>query len=51
MFVQLICKDRSEKEIEELYQIIGAICEREGIQAEERQDMRRSWCVPRARFW
>ncbi|WP_294730057.1 hypothetical protein [uncultured Faecalibaculum sp.] len=38
MFVQLICKDRSEKEIEELYQIIGAICEREGIQAEERQD-------------
>lgn len=38
MFVQLICKDRSPKEIEELYQIIGAICEREGIQAEERND-------------
>ncbi len=38
MFVQLICRDRSPKEIEELYQIIGAICEREGIQAEERGD-------------
>lgn len=38
MFAQLICKDRNEKEIEELYQIIGAICEREGVQVEDRGD-------------
>lgn len=38
MFVQLICKDRNEKEIHELYEIIGAICHREGVQAEDRGD-------------
>ena len=31
MFVQLICKDRNEKEMNELYEVLGAICQREGI--------------------
>lgn len=38
MFVQLICKDRNEKEMNELYEVIDAICVREGIQAEDRLD-------------
>lgn len=36
MFVQLICKDRNEKEMNELYEVLGAICQREGIQIEDR---------------
>lgn len=36
MFVQLICKDRNEKEINELYEVIAAICHREGVQIEDR---------------
>lgn len=36
MFVQLICKDREEKQMEELYQVLGALCEREGVQIEDR---------------
>lgn len=36
MFVQLVCKDRNEKEMNELYQVLGALCEREGIQIEDR---------------
>lgn len=38
MFVQLICKDRNEKEITELYQVISAICHREEVQIEESGD-------------
>ncbi|MCF0246597.1 MAG: hypothetical protein HUJ55_07210 [Ileibacterium sp.] len=38
MFVQLICKDRNENEMNELYQVLGALCEREGIQIEDRGD-------------
>ena len=36
MFVQLICKDRNEKEINELYQVIAALCNREKVQIEDR---------------
>lgn len=36
MFVQLICKDRNEKEINELYQVIAALCHRENVQIEDR---------------
>jgi tetratricopeptide (TPR) repeat protein len=36
MFVQLICKDRNQSEMNELYEVIGALCKREGIQAEDR---------------
>lgn len=36
MFVQLICKDRNEKEMNELYEVLGALCHREGIQIEDR---------------
>lgn len=36
MFVQLICKNREEKQMEELYEVLGALCEREGVQIEER---------------
>lgn len=36
MFVQLICKDRNEKEMNELYEVIAALCHREGIQIEDR---------------
>lgn len=38
MFVQLICKDRNEKEMHELYEVIDAICAREGVQVEDRLD-------------
>ncbi|MCF0259819.1 MAG: hypothetical protein HUJ54_08165, partial [Erysipelotrichaceae bacterium] len=38
MFVQLICKDRNENEMNELYQVLGALCEREGVQIEDRGD-------------
>lgn len=38
MFVQLICKDRNEKEMNELYEVIDAICHREGVQIEDRID-------------
>lgn len=36
MFVQLICKDRDSSQMDELYQVLGALCEREGVQIEER---------------
>lgn len=36
MFVQLICKDRDDKQMEELYEVLGALCQREGVQIEER---------------
>ena len=36
MFVQLICKDREEKQMEELYEVLGALCQREGVQIEDR---------------
>lgn len=36
MYVQLICKDRNEKEMNELYEVLGALCEREGVQIEDR---------------
>lgn len=38
MLAQLICKDRNHKEMDELYQVLGALCEREGIQIEDRGD-------------
>lgn len=36
MFVQLICKDRTPIQMDELYQVLGALCEREGVQIEDR---------------
>ena len=36
MYVQLLCKDRNEKEMNELYEVLGALCQREGIQIEDR---------------
>lgn len=36
MFVQLICKDRNEKEMNELYEVLAALCHREGIQIEDK---------------
>lgn len=36
MFVQLICKDRNSKEMNELYEVLAALCHREGIQIEDR---------------
>ena len=39
MFVQLFCKDRNQKEKDELYQVLGAIAHRENVQIEERGDV------------
>lgn len=39
MYVQLICKDRNQKEKDELYQVLGAIAHRENVQIEERKDV------------
>ncbi len=36
MFVQLICRERNEKEKNELYEVIAALCHREGVQIEDR---------------
>ena len=36
MFVQWICKDRNEKEMNELYEVLAALCHREGIQIEDK---------------
>lgn len=36
MFVQLICKNRDQKEMDELYEVLGALCAREGVQIEDR---------------
>lgn len=38
MFVQLICKDRNEKEKNEIYEILGLLCQREQIQIEDKGD-------------
>ena len=38
MFVRMICKDRNEKEKNELYQVMGALCKREHMQIEEQGD-------------
>lgn len=38
MFVQLFCKERSEEQMNELYQVISALCHREGVQIEDRGD-------------
>ena len=38
MFVQLICKDRNEKEINELYEVLSALCQRENVQIEDHID-------------
>lgn len=38
MFVRMICKDRNEKEKNELYQVMGALCAREHMQIEEQAD-------------
>lgn len=37
MFVQLICKDRNEKEKNEIYEILGLLCKREEIQIEDKE--------------
>lgn len=39
MYVQLICKDRTNKEKDELYEVLGALALREQVQIEERGDM------------
>ena len=31
MFVQMICKDRNEKEMNELYEVLGLIARREEV--------------------
>lgn len=36
MFAQLFCKDRNENQRNELYEVISALCHREGIQIEDR---------------
>ena len=36
MFVQMICKDRNEKEMNELYEVLGLIARREEVQIEDR---------------
>ena len=38
MFVQMICKDRNEKEMNELYEVLGLIARREEVQIEDRYD-------------
>lgn len=38
MFVQLICKDRNQKDMNELYEVLGALCHREGVQIEDKGD-------------
>lgn len=38
MFVQMTCKDRNEKEMNELYIVLGLLAKREEVQIEERQD-------------
>ena len=35
MFVQMICKDRNEKEMNELYEVLGLIARREEVQIED----------------
>ena len=39
MFVQLLCKDRNQKEKDELYQVLSALAHREQLQIEERGDI------------
>lgn len=39
MFVQLYCKDRNQKEKDEIYEVLAALCHRENIQIEERGDV------------
>ena len=39
MFVQLLCKDRNQKEKDELYQVLAALAHREQLQIEERGDI------------
>lgn len=38
MFVQLTCKNRNEKEMNELYEVLGLLCKREEVQIEDRID-------------
>lgn len=38
MFVQLTCKNRNEKEMNELYKVLGLLCKREEVQIEDRID-------------
>lgn len=39
MFVSMICKDRNEKEKNELYEVLGLIAQREQVQIEDRGDV------------
>ena len=36
MYVSMICKDRNEKEKNELYQVLGLLAQREQVQIEDR---------------
>lgn len=50
MFVQMICKDRNEKEMNELYEVLGLIARREEVQIEDRMIMLISWFVHKERL-
>lgn len=39
MYVSMICKDRNEKEKNELYQVLGLLAQREQVQIEDRGDV------------
>lgn len=36
MFVQLICRNRDQQEMNALYEVLGELCRREGVQIEDR---------------
>ncbi|MGM9947386.1 hypothetical protein [Floccifex sp.] len=38
MFVQLFCRNRNEKQKNELYEVLGLLCQREAIQIEDKND-------------
>ena len=50
MFVQMICKDRNEKEMNELYEVLGLIARREEVHIEDRYDHVISWFVHKERL-
>lgn len=51
MFVRMICKDRNEKEKNELYEIMGALCRREKIQIEEHGDQVIIYACPQGKIY
>ena len=46
MFVQLICKNRNEKEKDEIYEVLGLLCQREHIQIEDKGDTVEIYACP-----